>query len=95
MECLDFASVEAAHIRIKDHIHRTSLYTSTTLNDVTNRKLYFKSENLQKAGTYHTRGYLNAVSQEYITGVLDLDPIRRPAVKLATSLGPTRLSDLR
>jgi threonine dehydratase len=51
----------AAHERIKPYIHRTPVFTSTFLNDLTGAKLFFKCENLQKAGAFKVRGASNAV----------------------------------
>lgn len=44
--------VLAAHSRIKDFIHKTPVIRSTTLNEMSGRLLYFKCENLQKAGAF-------------------------------------------
>jgi threonine dehydratase len=51
----------AAHERIKPYIHRTPVFTSTFLNDLTGAELFFKCENLQKAGAFKVRGASNAV----------------------------------
>ena len=56
-----FDDVLAAHERIKPHIHRTPVLTSSYFNDRTGAKLYFKCENLQKAGAFKVRGACNAV----------------------------------
>jgi threonine dehydratase len=51
----------AAHDRIAPHIHRTPVLTSQYLNDLTGAELFFKCENLQKAGAFKARGASNAV----------------------------------
>lgn len=51
----------AAHARIKPYIHRTPVLTSEFLNNETGAKLFFKCENLQKAGVFKARGASNAV----------------------------------
>ena len=51
----------AAHERIKPHIHRTPVLTSSFLNDLTGAELFFKCENFQKAGAFKVRGASNAV----------------------------------
>lgn len=56
-----FADVEAAHDRIKPHIHRTPVLTSAFINNLTGAQLFFKCENLQKAGAFKARGASNAV----------------------------------
>ncbi|MBM7068376.1 beta-hydroxyaspartate dehydratase BhcB [Actibacterium sp. 188UL27-1] len=56
-----FDDVIAAHERIKPHIHRTPVLTSTYFNDLTGAELFFKCENFQKAGAFKVRGASNAV----------------------------------
>jgi threonine dehydratase len=51
----------AAHTRIEPYIHRTPVLTSQYLNDLTGAELFFKCENLQKAGAFKARGASNAV----------------------------------
>ncbi len=50
-----------AHERIKLHIHRTPVLTSSFLNELTGAELFFKCENFQKAGAFKVRGASNAV----------------------------------
>ena len=45
-----FDDMQAAHERIKPHIHRTPVLTSSYLDGLTGAELYFKCENFQKAG---------------------------------------------
>eukprot|EP00069_Balaena_mysticetus_P000132 bmy_00186T0 len=40
--CISFADVEKAHINIRDFIHLTPVLTSSILNQVTGRNLFFK-----------------------------------------------------
>lgn len=56
-----FDDVLAAHERIKPYIHRTPVMTSATFDGMTGAKLFFKCENLQKAGAFKVRGATNAV----------------------------------
>ncbi len=56
-----FDDVIAAHERIAPYIHRTPVLTSQYLNDLTGAELFFKCENLQKAGAFKARGASNAV----------------------------------
>ena len=55
------ADMKAAHERVKPYIHRTPVLTSTFINDLTGAELFFKCENLQKAGAFKARGASNAV----------------------------------
>jgi threonine dehydratase len=59
---LTFDDVRAAHARIKDHVHRTPVMTSSTLNEKAGAQLFFKCENLQKVGAFKARGATNAVA---------------------------------
>ena len=56
-----YDDVLAAHERIKPHIHQTPVLTSEFMNDLTGAQLFFKCENLQKAGAFKARGASNAV----------------------------------
>ncbi|MEX2519515.1 MAG: beta-hydroxyaspartate dehydratase BhcB [Paracoccaceae bacterium] len=51
----------AAHERIRPHIHRTPVLTSSYFNELTGASLFFKCENLQKVGAFKARGACNAV----------------------------------
>jgi threonine dehydratase len=53
--------VLAAHERIRPHIHRTPVLTSSVLDRLTGAQLFFKCENFQKAGAFKVRGASNAV----------------------------------
>lgn len=50
-----------AQVRVKPYVHRTPVLTSQYLNDLTGADLFFKCENLQKAGAFKARGASNAV----------------------------------
>ena len=58
---LDLAAIRAAHERIRPHIHRTPVITSTRLNGASGTSLFFKCENFQKIGAFKARGATNAV----------------------------------
>jgi len=44
----DISSIREAHDRIKSLVHKTPLLSSTSLNVLSGRQLYFKCECLQK-----------------------------------------------
>jgi threonine dehydratase len=50
-----------AHERIVNQIHRTPILTSSSLNEISGCKLFFKCENFQKVGAFKFRGASNAV----------------------------------
>ena len=56
-----FDDVKAAHERIKPHIHRTPVLTSSYFNELVGAELFFKCENFQKACAFKVRGATNAV----------------------------------
>jgi threonine dehydratase len=58
---LTIEMIRAAHDRIRDKIHRTPLLTSEVLDNAAKLCLFFKCENLQKAGAFKARGATNAV----------------------------------
>jgi threonine dehydratase len=58
---LDFDSIRAAHERIRAHINRTPVLTSTRLDASSGAHLFFKCENFQKIGAFKARGATNAV----------------------------------
>lgn len=51
----------AARDRIRPHVHVTPVLTSRMLDELTGAQLFFKCENLQKAGAFKARGASNAV----------------------------------
>ncbi len=58
---IDFDKIRAAHERIRAHIHRTPVLTSSRLNEASRASLFFKCENFQKIGAFKARGATNAV----------------------------------
>lgn len=58
---LTLALIREAHARIRDKISRTPVMTSATLDAQAGAALFFKCENLQKAGAFKARGATNAV----------------------------------
>jgi len=55
--------IEAARKRIRPHVHETPLVTSTRLGNVAGVELLLKLESMQRAGSFKTRGALNAMMQ--------------------------------
>lgn len=56
-------TIQQARERIAPFVHRTSVFTSETLNGLTGTRLFLKAENLQKTGAFKARGAINAVAQ--------------------------------
>jgi threonine dehydratase len=61
MNLPEFADVLAAAARIAPHAHVTPVLTSRSLDEMAGAQLYFKCENLQRAGAFKFRGACNAV----------------------------------
>lgn len=57
-----FEDVQLAARRIAGVAHRTPVLTSRTADAVAGAKLYFKAENLQRAGAFKFRGAYNAIA---------------------------------
>jgi threonine dehydratase len=57
----DLEAVRDASDRIRPHIHLTPVLTSTLLDEIAGRRLFFKCENLQRGGAFKMRGASNAV----------------------------------
>ena len=60
-ERLDLSAIRIAHERIRSHIHRTPVLTSSRLSEASGASLFFKCENFQKTGAFKARGATNAV----------------------------------
>jgi threonine dehydratase len=58
-----FADVESAAHQIAGVAHRTPVATSRSVNDRVEAELFFKCENLQRAGAFKFRGAYNALSR--------------------------------
>jgi threonine dehydratase len=50
-----------AAVRIQPYIHRTPVLTCSAIDEIAGANIFFKCENLQKAGAFKTRGAVNAV----------------------------------
>ena len=61
MQLPTFDDVVAAHERIRPHVHRTPVLTSSHVDGLAGARLFLKCENLQKIGAFKARGACNAV----------------------------------
>ncbi|MCZ6543975.1 MAG: pyridoxal-phosphate dependent enzyme, partial [Planctomycetota bacterium] len=57
----DLHSVREAASRIAPYAHRTPVMTGATIDELAGRRLFFKCELFQKAGSFKFRGACNAV----------------------------------
>ena len=58
-----YADVAAAAERIAAHVHRTPVLTSRSVDQRVGATVFFKCENLQRAGAFKARGAFNALLQ--------------------------------
>lgn len=54
-------AILAAEKRISPYLHRTPILTCAMINTIAGANIFFKCENLQKAGAFKSRGATNAV----------------------------------
>ncbi|HEV8515677.1 MAG TPA: pyridoxal-phosphate dependent enzyme [Cyclobacteriaceae bacterium] len=54
------SSIEEAHKRIAPFIHRTSVLTNDSIDEIAGCHIFFKCENFQKIGAFKARGAMNA-----------------------------------
>lgn len=76
---IDFDDVLAARDRIAGAVHRTPILTSRLLDERAGRELYFKCENLQRAGSFKIRGATSKIRS--------LSPVERERGVVAFSSG--------
>ena len=71
---LNIELIEEARERITSRIHRTPVVTSRLFNEVAGREVFFKCENLQRAGAFKIRGATNKIlsltEEEKLKGVV-------------------------
>src|SRR2546423_8190231 len=53
--------IREADARIRPHIHRTPVFTSRTFNEEAGHEIFFKCENMQRAGAFKIRGATNKI----------------------------------
>ena len=60
---MELSDVREAYDRIKEHVVKTPVMTSTTIDGLTDCQVYIKCENFQRVGAFKFRGAFNTVSQ--------------------------------
>ncbi|MDQ1637212.1 MAG: threo-3-hydroxy-L-aspartate ammonia-lyase [Pyrinomonadaceae bacterium] len=58
---LNLEKIKEAAARINGHVHRTPVMTSRSFNDRAGCEVFFKCENLQRAGAFKIRGATNKI----------------------------------
>lgn len=58
---LTIGLIREAHERIGSRIHRTPVITSRSFDEASGRQIFFKCENLQRAGAFKIRGATNKI----------------------------------
>jgi threonine dehydratase len=59
MNAITIDDVREAARRLTGHIHRTPVITSRSFDEASGQRVFFKCENLQRAGAFKIRGALN------------------------------------
>ena len=54
-------TIREAAARIDGHVHRTPVFTSRSFNEASGKEVFFKCENLQRAGAFKIRGATNKI----------------------------------
>lgn len=67
---INLESIKEAHARIGQYVHNTPVLTSSTLDSLSGRNLYFKCEFMQKTGSFKARGACNAVFKNDYSSVV-------------------------
>jgi threonine dehydratase len=62
-DLITFSDIQSAAVRLAGQAHRTPVVTSRTFDDLIGAKVFFKCENLQRAGAFKFRGAYNTISQ--------------------------------
>ncbi|MEW6703772.1 MAG: threo-3-hydroxy-L-aspartate ammonia-lyase [Pseudomonadota bacterium] len=60
---ISYDDVAAAHERVRGVVHRTPVVTSRSFDARCGARVFFKPENLQRAGAFKLRGAYNAIAQ--------------------------------
>lgn len=58
---LTLSTIREAAERIHGRVHRTPIVTSRSFNEATGKEVFFKCENLQRAGAFKIRGATNKI----------------------------------
>ena len=61
LDMLTIQLIKEAAARIDGHVHRTPVMTSRSFNEATGKEVFFKCENLQRAGAFKIRGATNKI----------------------------------
>ena len=94
---LNLDAIRAAHRLIAPHIHRTPVFTCSSLDHIAGAQLFFKCENLQKTGSFKIRGATNAVFSltdqeaqlEWPLRLPEITPRRSPKRRAGAAFPPT------
>src|SRR6266513_6056240 len=58
---LTIEQIKAAAERMRGRVHRTPVVTSRSFNEAAGKEVFFKCENLQRAGAFKIRGATNKI----------------------------------
>ena len=66
MFIMSLKEIEQAYTRISSYIHKTPIFTNSSIDKLTGRQIFFKAECMQKTGSFKIRGATNAVSRFFL-----------------------------
>lgn len=58
---VSYENISKAYERISKHLKLTPIHTSSLVDKLVGKNVFFKCENFQKTGSFKARGALNAV----------------------------------
>lgn len=61
MQIPEISDIQTAYQKIEPYIHKTPVFTSTLINRAMGCQLFFKAENMQRAGAFKYRGATHAI----------------------------------
>ena len=59
---VSFKDIQEARNHLRSIVYKTSLVHNTTFSEMTGNLIYFKTENLQKTGSFKVRGAFNKIA---------------------------------
>ena len=62
---INLEKINEAYKRVSSILLKTPVHTSTTIDNIVGKNVFFKCENFQKTGAFKARGALNAVLSKF------------------------------
>jgi len=65
----DLETIRAASTRISGYAHKTPIFQSRAINEISGREVFFKCEQFQRVGAFKFRGAFNAIAKRVAADV--------------------------